>query len=253
MEVTTYLTIEPALKLQYCCSLASSLSLSLIPQAQQLAEARLKATTSRLEDDNFNLTKQIQCLSDKLTASRTQAEQLMKSVRVNHQERWEKQEANYKQVIHGLKQKLRTEDTTVSIRLYRSAVDEVKAKAAECKTHSEKVASLQTKLTQLEQQLQVREPSSDKKKPSALKPSAPRAVPGDEPKAACNEANDENVAPPKTPKPSRPKVEFKLVPIAKSESRWTTVRAVGGRKGLQEKLNQVRSPRRVALSSRDSK
>lgn len=209
----------------------------------------------------MQLTKQLQELSLDITASRAQADHLVKSARDKHQTRWMQQEASYKQAIQSLKKQLRTEETTVSLKLYRSAVQDVKAKTAQCQGHREEVTTLKAQVAQLQQTLQKHPARANKVQVAPLTPKE-MARPGKKakdpstPKAkdlpskttrqrsALKDGNVENMAQPKTPKTPRPAATFNFVPVIdKSKSRFSMVRAAGGRKGLQEKLNQVRSPR----------
>lgn len=217
-------------------------------QAQQRVKAQLEATvqsSSRLERDNLKLARELQHLSDELTASRANADELMSSARANQQKSWEKQEAVYKKVLRGLKQQLRKDEAVVSMELYKSAVADGKAKLRECENHQEKVSRLNSKVAQLEWQLKGWQTRSDKNNSSTLiLPSSKRVIAS---KKASKEETTENKAPLKSPKIERRNVAFTCVPPPadkiEGRKRITMVRAVGGRKGLQEKLNQVRSPR----------
>jgi hypothetical protein len=262
-------------------------------QAQQRVEAHLEATVQssrRLERDNLQLTRELQHVSDELTASRAYADELMSSARANQQKSWEKQEAVYKKVIRGLRQQLRTDETVVSMALYKSAVEEGRIKVRECEGHQENVSRMKSKVAQLEGQLKGWQTRSDKEKSSTVVlPSNKRVITS---KKASKEETTENKAPLKTSEIKRRNVAFTCVPspadendgrnriamvrVAEEETtenkapfkttetkrrnvaftcvptpsdkndgrkRITMVRAAGGRKGLQAKLNQVRSPR----------
>jgi hypothetical protein len=261
-------------------------------QAQQRVEANLKATVQssrRLEWDNLQLTRELQHVSDELTASRAYADELMSSARANQQKSWEKQEAVYKKVIRGLKQQLRTDETVVSMALYKSAVEEGRTKVRECESYQANVSRMNSKVAQLEWQLKGWQTRSDKDNSSTLTlPSNERVItskmaskeetenkaplkntevkrrnvaftcvppPADKKDGrkritlvrAAEEETTENKAPLKTTEIKRRNVGFTCVPPPADKNdgrkRITMVRAAGGRKGLQKKLSQVRSPR----------
>jgi hypothetical protein len=181
----------------------------------------------------------------------------------------------------------------VSIELYKSAIEEGKTKVRECESHQEKVSSLNSKVKQLEWQLKGWQTRSDKDNSStSILSSSKRVVTSKKAskeesnenkaplkvtskkaskeesnenkaplkvtsKKASKEESNENKAPHKPPKIERRNVAFTCVaPLAdkiEGRKRITMVRAAGGRKGLQEKLNQVRSPRaeRTPLHARN--
>jgi hypothetical protein len=220
----------------------------------------------------LQLTRQLQHLSDELTASRAHADELMSSERDKQQNTWGKQQTAYKQVIRGLKEQLRTDEAMVSMKLYKSAVEEVKTKARECETHQKIVWNLNSKVAKLEQQLQGCQTSSVKENSSNLnskvakleqqlqgcqtssvkensstpiRPSTKRVVAR---KRASKEETTDNTAFLKTTEMQRRNAAFTFgAPVVdKNEggrSRITMVRAAGGRKGLQKKLSKLRSPR----------
>jgi hypothetical protein len=254
-------------------------------QAQQRVEAHLEATVQssrRLERDNLQLTRELQHVSDELTASRAYANEVVSSARANQQKSWEKQEAVYKKVIRGLRQQLRTDETVVSMALYKSAVEEGRVKVRECEGHQENVSRMNSKVAQLERQLKGWQTRSDKENSSTvILPSSKRVITS---KEASKEETPVKKAPLKTSETKRRNVAFTCVPPPADESdgrnritmiraanglettetkrrnvaftcvptpsdnndgrkRITMVRAAGGRKGLQAKLNQLRSPR----------
>jgi hypothetical protein len=92
----------------------------------------------------------------------------MSSARANHQKSWEKQEAVYKKVIRSLRQQLRTDETVVSMALYKSAVEEGRTKVRECERHQENVSRMNSKVAQLELQLEGWQTRSDKENSSTL-------------------------------------------------------------------------------------
>jgi hypothetical protein len=244
-------------------------------QAQQRVEAELETTVQssrRLEWDNLQLTRELQHVSDELTASRAYADEVMSSARANQQKSWEKQEAVYKKVIRSLRQQLRTDETVVSMALYKSAVEEGRTKARECESHQENVSRMNSKVAQLEWQLKGWQPRPDKENASTvILPSSKRVITSEkaskeettENKApfktaeimrrnvamvrAAEEETTENKAPFKTNEMKRRNVAFACVQTTSDNNdgrkRITMVRAAGGRKGLQAKLNHVRSPR----------
>jgi hypothetical protein len=256
-------------------------------------EAHLEATVQsshRLESDNLQLSRELQHVSAELTASRAYADELMSSARANQQKSWEKQEAVYKKVIRSLRQQLRTDETVVSMALYKSAVEDGRTKVRECERHQENVSRMNSKVAQLEWQLKGWQTGSDKENSSTLiLPSNERVITS---KKASKEEATENKAPLKTTEVKRRNVAFTCVPpptdkndgrkritlirAAEEETtenkaplktteikrrnvaftcvpspadknngrkRITMVRAAGGRKGLQKKLSQARSPR----------
>jgi hypothetical protein len=273
-------------------------------QARRRVEAHLEETVQssrRLEWDNLQLTRELQHLSDELTASRAYTDEFMTSARANQQKAWEKQEAVYKKAIRGLKQQLRTEEAVVSMELYKSAVEEGKTKVSECESYQEKVSRLNLKVAQLEWKLQGWQTKPDKENSSAsILPSSKTVIASKKAstkadkenssavnlpssktviaskkasnekttelqswqtkadkensstlviasKKASKEETTENKAPLKNTKRERRNVAFTCVPTLADKNegrkRITMVRAAGGRKGLQKKLNQARSPR----------
>jgi hypothetical protein len=157
-------------------------------QAQQRVEAQLEATiqsSHRLEWDNLQLTRELQHLSDELTASRAYTDEFMSSARANQQKAWEKQEAVYKKAIRGLKQQLRTDEAVVSMELYKSAVEEGKTKVSECESYQEKVSRLNLKVAQLEWKLQGWQTKPDKENSSTL------ILPSSETAIHCKKASKE--------------------------------------------------------------
>jgi hypothetical protein len=215
---------------------------------------------------------------------------------------WQKREASYKSLIRGLKDQLRCETPTVSVGLYRHAVEQASAVRVESASRQREIARLTKQLGKTEvksrqtagnapastvqgnashpmsERVTRKEtPKMDARTTPNLKSAAlpHHALPNKEgsqtegfKRATCKVSFDtadkvkpspwtshesdakENGRPQspslKTPQQTRRQVltPWSVTPQApRAKDRTVMVRAAGGRKGLQERVKQMRSPK----------
>lgn len=100
----------------------------------------------------MKLSNRIQELADEVASSRVYIDKLLKTTHDTQQDDWEKREDQYKTVIKNLRQQIRKQTPAVSIELYKAAVDKGKKKQEELNSAEEKLATLESKVTQLEKE-----------------------------------------------------------------------------------------------------
>jgi hypothetical protein len=186
-----------------------------------------------LARENELLTKRIQELNDELESSRIYIDTLLQ--REGRDDKWQKKEKEYMEVISNLKAQVRSGEAMVSLALYRKAVDEARARAIECQDKRLEINTMSRKVQALEKQLK-----DDKSK------MLPRSTP---PEARPSRANMRKVTPtsrvksdeicaPKTPNNiGKTSMDVRPPPLT---PRLSAVREVGGRKALCAKLKQMR-------------
>ena len=122
-------------------------------EAHQRAEKRIfefYKSERNYKEENLQLTKKINELTEEVTSSRVYIDKLLKTTQDLEQSDWEKMEQQYKTVIHNLRHQVRKQGTAVSIDLYKVAIDDTKKKASELKEHEKEIAYLKSKVTELE-------------------------------------------------------------------------------------------------------
>jgi hypothetical protein len=104
----------------------------------------------------MKLGKKIQELADEVASSRAYIDKLLKTSHDTKVSNWEEREDQYKSVIQNLRQQIRKQTPAVSIDLYKAAIDDGRQKQSELRTAEQKISSLESKLTQLEQEKKSR-------------------------------------------------------------------------------------------------
>lgn len=125
-------------------------------QKQKETESHLIETVQsvqRLQNENTALLKQIQSLSEQLSVSRKQLDEMYKSGQEIQRIEYEERERKYKSIISEMKNQLRKRENVVPVGLFRTAVAEAKMLAAECKSYKENVSNLTSKVAFLENEL----------------------------------------------------------------------------------------------------
>ena len=112
----------------------------------------LISAKARLEEQNGKLSAQIKDLLEEVASSRAYIDKLLKTSHETKLSDWEKKEAQYKTVIQNLRHQVRKQVPTVSIELYKSAVDGSRTAEAELKRATNKISDLESKIDQLEKE-----------------------------------------------------------------------------------------------------
>lgn len=118
-------------------------------------DARLTETLREketLQSENRKLSGRIQDLAQEVASSRAYIDKLLKTSQDVEQSDWESREEKYKIVIKNLRQQIRKQASAVSIDLYKNAVDDSKQNKSELKNAEKKIASLVSKVNQLEKE-----------------------------------------------------------------------------------------------------
>jgi hypothetical protein len=104
----------------------------------------------------MKLSRKIQELADEVASSRAYIDKLLKTSHDTKVSNWEEREDQYKSVIQNLRQQIRKQTPAVSIDLYKAAIDDGRQKQSELRTAEQKISSLESKLTELEQEKKSR-------------------------------------------------------------------------------------------------
>lgn len=202
-----------------------------------MAERRLGEANShsrQLEREHDRLTKQVQNLSAELDKSKAYIDDLSKKIDRGDNE-WQKKEKEYKATISSLKSQVRNGEATVSLSLYRKAVDEARVSAVECQDKRLEINTMSRKVQALEQRLK------DKNRPTIHTKPTP-------PEARHSRLNLRKVTPTSSVKPvenNNPKTPTAVTrsdrpPPPPPTPRMSALREAGGRAGLAAKLKQLR-------------
>lgn len=127
--------------------------------AQRKCEGLLiDATRGRrlLERENLALMEEIKHLTEKLSATRAQMEELLHSAQLEQRAAWEERERKYKHIISDMKEHIRKQENVVPVSLYRTAVAEAKQHAVVSKNHKDMAASWKNKVVELQQVIRAR-------------------------------------------------------------------------------------------------
>ena len=139
-------------KLTEALKLAKSAPNAIVQERDQL-RSRIREVlrkNQRLEEDNANLGSRIEELSEEVMSSRVLIDKLLKTSHETHVSDWETKEAQYKAAIRNYQQKIREQASTVSLDLYRVAVDDHKRTLSQLQDASRKISDLEKKVTSLE-------------------------------------------------------------------------------------------------------
>jgi hypothetical protein len=137
-----------------------SMSRTLTNAKQAIAERRgmevklgeTMSANERLETENIRLSQKIRELRAEVKSSRAYIDKLLKTSHETKEDEWEKQEEQYKCVIQNLRQQIRQQESTISIDLYKSAVEESRQKLAKLRVAESTVTKLGEKIAQLEKE-----------------------------------------------------------------------------------------------------
>mmetsp|Transcript_29711 Transcript_29711/g.81651 ORF Transcript_29711/g.81651 Transcript_29711/m.81651 type:complete len:244 (+) Transcript_29711:180-911(+) len=226
---------------------------------QQLFEES-KVEKQELEKENYDLSGEVQRLMKNLEVSRAKLESHLQSTHDKQDSEWLSREAKLNNVIKGLRRQLRDETSTT--RLYRAEMLKSRRLGLE-------VAKLKQELNGINDARKSKDESNippngpatcDIKAPALLTTtqSDPESAATGKKQAGLKEIS---TAPPKTSQPqagkengvestktptNKNKVTFQGSPKSHERSirRVEMRRAAGGRKALQEKVKQMRSPGR---------
>eukprot|EP00980_Cylindrotheca_fusiformis_P003310 scaffold743_cov117-Cylindrotheca_fusiformis.AAC.29 len=126
-----------------------------IVEERNRLDARLAETLQEkgtLEAENMKLSEKIQELAQEVASSRAYIDKLLKTSNDVEQSEWESREEKYKTVIKNLRQQIRKQASAVSIDLYKNAVDDGKKKKTDLMNAEKKIASLVSKVNQLQKE-----------------------------------------------------------------------------------------------------
>ena len=140
------------MKLSEALKIAKSAPNIIVQERDQL-RSRIREvlrTNQRLEEDNANLGSRIEELSEEVISSRVLIDKLLKTSHETHVSDWETKEAQYKAAIRNYQQKIREQASTVSLDLYRVAVDDHKRTLSQLQDASRKITDLEKKVSSLE-------------------------------------------------------------------------------------------------------
>ena len=205
---------------------------------KRLDDAKLQ--THRLEQENDRLTKEVRKLSDELDRNIAYIDELSKRLNQGEQE-WQKKETEYKATISSLKSQVRNGDATVSLALYRKAVDEARARATECQDTRVEMNTMSRKVQALELRLKEKNPPPPPK--IQTRPTPPEGRPSRQSLRKVTPTSSvtsiENCDP-KTPKAMPNSANSDRPPPPPPTPRMSALREAGGRAGLCAKLKQMR-------------
>jgi chromosome segregation ATPase len=213
-----------------------NLSLLLL-QARDAAKKQLQELSSqcrRLEREHNLLTRQVQELNDELESSKAYIAILLQSK--DQSDEWQKKEKEYQNVISNLKAQVRSGEASVSLALYRKAVDESRARAVECQDKRLEINTMSRKLQVLEARLKEKRKIQTRASPPEAQSSRPVNLRKVTPTSSAN--SNENYEP-KTPS-TVSKTQRDRPPPPPPTPRISALREAGGRAGLCAKLKQMR-------------
>jgi hypothetical protein len=100
-----------------------------------------------LEKENVHLGSKIEVLSAEVTSSRALIDKLLKTSHETQASDWEKKEYQYKSAIRNYQQQIRKPASTVSLELYRAAVDDSKFTQSQLQDAERKIRVLETRVS----------------------------------------------------------------------------------------------------------
>jgi myosin heavy subunit len=122
-------------------------------------ERTLKDTVkenARLEAENLQLGEKIRELRAEVKSSRAYIDKLLKTSHETKHEEWEKHEEQLMRVISNLRQQIRQQESSVSIDLYKSAVQDGRQKLTQLRIAESNIEKLKEKVAQLEKDKETR-------------------------------------------------------------------------------------------------
>ena len=196
-----------------------------------------------LENEHLLLSNKIRQLKDELSASRAYADEFVRVAHQKHEADWQKREAVYKDLIRELKQELRSNSSGVPLDLTKSVVEGAGLVRAKSDGRQEEIDGLTGKVETLEKRVKLRSQSDMTPIIEDDKHEAPTTA---RPIDRENEPNVRFKTPTNQPRPfNKVSFAFSKTPdqSGRGKVRMAMVRAAGGRKGLQDKLKLLRSPK----------
>ena len=189
-----------------------------------------------LEQNHATLTQQVQELSEELICQHGYAEELIREAKQKQETEWKKREATYRKLISNLKRQLRSRESRVPTKLYKKAVEETKLVKAASDGKQEEIIHLRQKVNKLQKHLKAY---------LKIQPSIKSKLVDVNPAPQKENAKPSPARKPQPPPYRKPSTPLPKTPVNKipAKTRVAKVRAAGGRKGLQEKLKQIRSPK----------
>jgi len=100
--------------------------------------------------ENIRLGKRIEELSLEVTSSRAYIDKLLKTSHETNKSNWERKEEEYVTVVRNLRQQIRKQTSSVSIELYKAAVDTGKMKQVQLDEAKRKISTLERSVQKLE-------------------------------------------------------------------------------------------------------
>ena len=220
-------------------------------QARDAAKKQVDALNSKcrsLEQENELLTKQIKDLSGELERTKAYVDSLLQQK--DESEEWQSRESDYKEIISNLKAQVRSGEATVSLALYRKAVDEARARAIECQDKRLEINTMSRKLQALELK-------KDKLSSIETKPSPPETRPSRSnlrkvtPTSSVKSDENNNANNTLTPKVEKTFSSKSVRPPPPPTPRMSALREAGGRAGLYAKLKHMRRSPLVNKNQRE--
>ena len=247
-------------------------------EAQMLRTSRKKAEvqvvqykelTRKLQDENKELLENVYKMTSEMKSHEKGNERALANATKQYEKKWEEEREELKSYIKLLRKRLAQNDKMVSFDIYKSAVNEVKSlrskvAAAGLATGAPYVVGTVTENTASNTVhdpmtfeatcsipiLTTKESTEIVPPTSAVRPRRVKFEREAQNTPVASKADKENKMnfnsvktppPPPPPPPSRPPSIFSPG-AGKTPTRATLVRAAGGRKALQQKLRDLRSP-----------
>ncbi|KAG7353704.1 hypothetical protein IV203_003059 [Nitzschia inconspicua] len=124
-------------------------------QENKVLEGKIQETAEankRLEAENAQLSEKIRDLRAEVKSSRAYIDKLLKTSNDTNENEWGEQEEQYKAVIQNLRRQLRQQESTVSIDLYKSAVEDSRRKLAQLRIVENNFEKLKEKVSELQRE-----------------------------------------------------------------------------------------------------
>lgn len=104
-----------------------------------------------LQEENATLGAKIEELSEEVFSSRTLIDKLLKTSHETQASDWERKESQYKAAIRNYQQQIRKQESTVSLDLYKAAMDDSKKTQLKLQNATRKILDLESKMLSLEE------------------------------------------------------------------------------------------------------
>jgi hypothetical protein len=209
-----------------------------------------------LERDNHILASEVETLTLQLKDMKEYTERIS-----SKQSEWDKHQQQSSAIIRRLKEQIRSTETMIPIGVYKAALESADQEAAKADDYSKRVAALTKQVATLTSRLTQAGkvppppplPSSSSRALQPLRVSIPIDRTPVRPKLPPKNVTPTENKPPESINVSQPSVssrkavsfavDFKSPAEPKSATRMSKIRALGGRKALEEQLRKARSPR----------